>query len=63
MDISKIGKIIYGYLVIPVWIIFFLGTTCVLIVLALNAWIRTKLSGKKASAQFAQRSIFPYGHI
>jgi hypothetical protein len=63
MDISKIKKTLYGYLIIPVWILFFFGTTGVLIALSLNAWIRTKWSGKKATAQFKQRTIFPYEHL
>ena len=61
MAIYKIAKFIYGYLIIPLWIIFFIMTTIVLVGLTANAWISRKIFKKSHSPDFKPRTIFPYG--
>jgi hypothetical protein len=53
-------KTIIGYLIIPLWIICFVLTTLVFIVLAINAWISRMFLKKSKAPVFNQRSIFPY---
>ena len=57
---KKILKFIKGYLIIPLWIILFFGTTFLLILLTINAWISQKIFRRRSIPQFNQRSIFPY---
>jgi hypothetical protein len=49
-----------GYLVIPLWILFFLFTSLILLGLSLNAWIARYLFSKSSAPDFEPRSIFPY---
>lgn len=51
---------IAGYIVIPLWILFFLFTSLVLLALAINTWIARYIFQKKSAPGFKPRSIFPY---
>lgn len=49
-----------GYIIIPLWILFFLFTSLVLLGLAINTWIARRLLRKSSLPDFEPRSIFPY---
>lgn len=53
-------KTIYGYLIIPIWILGFLMSTSLLVILWVNALIAQKFFKKANRPLFKPRSIFPY---
>jgi len=55
----KIWSKIYGYLIIPIWILFFIGTTIFLIYQSIVAWFNAKILKKSNKPYFTPRSIFP----